>query len=314
MLHHLRYVSLRWCVSALNDPHPTVCACTQGAPEGVIDRCTHIRVGSNKVPLTPGIKDKLMSVIREYGTGRDTLRCLALATRDSLMNKEDLVLEDSTRFVEYEVRLMCSIYSHMPFCLLRFLRSMSVVTQSEWKKTNLSESCLFFSTIIQTDLTFVGCVGMLDPPRAEVAASIRLCRLAGIRVIMITGDNKGMVHVCVERKFYIPFLLFFFLYNMQTSFNSSKHQAINMLLFVPQGRQWPSADVLGSLERKMMCPAWHSLAESLMICHLLLKEKLWSKPVALLVSSPHINPRLLSICSPMMKSQLWWDDLLIDSL
>uniref|UniRef100_A0A8C4EDP7 Calcium-transporting ATPase n=1 Tax=Dicentrarchus labrax TaxID=13489 RepID=A0A8C4EDP7_DICLA len=122
----------------------------KGAPEGVIDRCTHIRVGSNKVPLTPGIKDKLMSVIREYGTGRDTLRCLALATRDSLMNKDEMVFEDSTRFIEYE-----------------------------------------------TDLTFVGCVGMLDPPRAEVAASIRLCRLAGIRVIMITGDNKGTaVAIC----------------------------------------------------------------------------------------------------------------------
>ncbi|XP_075422585.1 sarcoplasmic/endoplasmic reticulum calcium ATPase 1 isoform X1 [Ascaphus truei] len=116
----------------------------KGAPEGVIDRCNYVRVGTTRVPLTPSIKDKILTVIKEWGTGRDTLRCLALATRDTPPKREDMVLEDSTKFVDYEV-----------------------------------------------DLTFVGVVGMLDPPRKEVIGSIVLCREAGIRVIMITGDNKG---------------------------------------------------------------------------------------------------------------------------
>lgn len=53
--------------------------------------------------MTPGVKQKIMSVIREWGSGSDTLRCLALATHDSPLKREEMQLEDSVNFIKYEV-------------------------------------------------------------------------------------------------------------------------------------------------------------------------------------------------------------------
>uniref|UniRef100_A0A8C1GRZ8 Calcium-transporting ATPase n=1 Tax=Cyprinus carpio TaxID=7962 RepID=A0A8C1GRZ8_CYPCA len=117
----------------------------KGAPESVLERCRWIRVGGGtRVPLTSDLREQLLSTVREWSSGRDTLRCLAMATRDSPPDPRTLNLENCATFIEYE-----------------------------------------------SDLTFVGCVGMLDPPRKEVLSAVRMCRQAGIRVIMITGDNKG---------------------------------------------------------------------------------------------------------------------------
>jgi len=124
----------------------------KGASEAVIERCTHIRVGTQKLPLTPEIKDEMLKLVHQYGTGRDTLRCLALGCIDNPPKKSELDLEDARKFIGYE-----------------------------------------------QDITFVGCVGMLDPPRTEVKDAIQRCRKAGIRVIMITGDNKNTAEAICRR-------------------------------------------------------------------------------------------------------------------
>lgn len=44
---------------------------------------------------------------------------------------------------------------------------------------------------LEGGLTFLGLVGLIDPPRPEAIAAVAECRAAGIRVKMITGDHAG---------------------------------------------------------------------------------------------------------------------------
>ncbi|KAL8914583.1 MAG: hypothetical protein Q9171_000764 [Xanthocarpia ochracea] len=118
----------------------------KGAPESVIERCSHTLVGSKgkKIPLERKHAEILSQEVKAYGDRG--LRVIALASAENLQSLQS--------------------------------RLSSAKTTEEYLQ-------------IEQDLTFVGLVGMLDPPRPEVAESIRKCKEAGIRVVVITGDNKN---------------------------------------------------------------------------------------------------------------------------
>ncbi|ESN96009.1 hypothetical protein HELRODRAFT_185062 [Helobdella robusta] len=141
-----------FCTCTLPEEHKKIKGFVKGAPESVLERCSYIRVGKDRMQLNPEIRSQILKQVKAYGTGHDTLRVLALATIDEPHNISQWNLSDPSKFIQYE-----------------------------------------------SNCTFVGLVGMLDPPRTEVSSAIKECHDAGIRVIVITGDNKATAEAICRR-------------------------------------------------------------------------------------------------------------------
>jgi Ca2+-transporting ATPase len=69
------------------------------------------------------------------------------------------------------------------------LRVIAVCCRDDYTKAPINEK----------NMTFIGLVGIEDPPRAEAAISVERCKKAGIRPIMITGDHAGTAFAIARR-------------------------------------------------------------------------------------------------------------------
>lgn len=52
---------------------------------------------------------------------------------------------------------------------------------------------------VENDLVFAGLTGMIDPPREEVRDAVAICRQAGVRPVMITGDHRDTAAAIAKR-------------------------------------------------------------------------------------------------------------------
>ncbi|GAV64988.1 E1-E2_ATPase domain-containing protein/Cation_ATPase_C domain-containing protein/Cation_ATPase_N domain-containing protein/Hydrolase domain-containing protein [Cephalotus follicularis] len=133
----------------------------KGAVENLLDRTTKMQLlDGSVVPLYDDSRNLILKTLHEMSTG--ALRCLGFAYKDELPEFE--TYDGSEDHPAHELLLTPSSYPS-----------------------------------IESDLVFVGMVGLRDPPREEVYQAISDCRAAGIRVIVITGDNKNTAEaICRE--------------------------------------------------------------------------------------------------------------------
>lgn len=128
-------------------------------------------------PFDPAIK--IMSVVWKQGS---KLQLLTKGAPESLLERSSKILINGKAHALTKDK-RAEIEKEFTTFAKQGLRIIALTSKEiHGKPTNRAS--------VEKDLTFLGFVGISDPPREEVASAIAMARKAGIKTVMITGDNE----------------------------------------------------------------------------------------------------------------------------
>lgn len=136
---------------------------------------------------------KLMSVVYKDKNGKATLLCKGAP--EELMRKCKYHISEDGQEVSMDsdfARQVSKESSRMACQGLRVLGlafRKAVISEQVYTTESEDGTAVIPREYAEADLTFIGLIGLIDPPKNGVKEAVESCQAAGIRVMMITGDH-----------------------------------------------------------------------------------------------------------------------------
>jgi len=169
---------------------PTETALIQFAFNNGFNKNTMDRIHPREYELPFDSERKLMTVVNRFD---DSYKVLVKGAPDILLDRCTRVLDKGKirNFTEADREAVLAANSNMAEKALR------VLAYAYKESSTIPEGS--GSNELESDLIFTGLTGMIDPPRSEAKHAIKICKKAGMKAVMITGDHRDTAYAIAKQ-------------------------------------------------------------------------------------------------------------------